>query len=139
MKERVLLIDDDPAVRESLGLALESEGYQVLLAANGEEGLHRFYDGYVDIVLLDLSTPVLNGWDTFERITAVNPFIPIIIITARTDQYEKAATAGVTALMEKPLYIPALVRTIDRICSESVGKRMERIISHRTIVVPSIA
>jgi CheY-like chemotaxis protein len=135
---RILLIDDDPAVRESLSLALESEGYQVLSASDGQEGLARFYDGYVEIVLLDLSTPVMSGWDTFERITAVNPSIPVIIITARADQYDKAALAGVTALMEKPLHIPLLLRTIQRLLNEPVERRIARIVSHTTMMLPSI-
>ena len=132
------MIDDDPAVRESLGLALESEGYQVIPACDGQEGLTRFYDGYVDIVLLDLNTPVLSGWDTFERITAVNPSIPVIIITARADQYDKAALAGATALMEKPLHIPMLLRTIRRLLDEPVERRIERIVAHKTMMLPSI-
>jgi DNA-binding response OmpR family regulator len=138
VKSRILLIDDDPAVRESLGLALESEGYQVISASDGQEGLTRFYDGYVDIVLLDLNTPVLSGWDTFERITAVNPSIPVIIITARADQYDKAALAGATALMEKPLHIPMLLRTIQRLLDEPAERRIERIVAHKTMMLMSM-
>ena len=91
-----------------------------------------------DLVLLDLTTPKLNGWDAFERMTAVNPFVPIIIITARNDQHENAAQAGASALMEKPIFVPLLFQTIERILAESLDHRVERMAAHRTLMVPSL-
>ena len=138
MKRRILLIDDDAAVRKSLGLALEFEGHKVIQASDGHEGLTRFYDNHVDIVLLDLRTPAMNGWDTLERITAVNPSVPIIIITGQAGQYDKADLAGAAALMEKPLDIPTLLRTIQRLVDESAERRIERIVAQKTMMLPSV-
>src|SRR2546430_12842462 len=82
-KGRLLLVDDDASVRESLGHALRSEDYEVILAADGQDAIDEFLKGYIDLVLLDLNVPGRGGWDVFERITALNPFLPIIIISAR--------------------------------------------------------
>ena len=128
---KVLLADDDPAVRASLSRALQGEDYEVFSASNGQEALEKFFRGYIDIVLLDINMPVRNGWDTFERMTAVNPFLPIIIITARPNQQELASVAGATAIMEKPLAIPILIETMNRLVEESIEARWEWIAQHR--------
>jgi len=132
---RVLLVDDDFSVRESLALALRSENFQVVTAANGEEALARYLDGYIDVVLLDLHMPVKNGWDTFERLTALNPYLAIILITSRLNQREMAAVAGASALMEKPLNVPLLIQTINRLVEEPNEARLERIASQRPLVL----
>ena len=53
--------------------------------------------------------PVKSGWDTLERLTTINPLLPIIVITARSDAYSVAMATGVAALMQKPLDIPLLL------------------------------
>src|SRR5690349_10678681 len=103
MKPKLLLVDDDPTVREMIGRVLIETGYLVLLAANGQEALSLAAATEVDLVLLDLNMPVKNGWDTFERLTNENPVLPIIIITARPNQLFPALASGVGALIEKPL------------------------------------
>jgi CheY-like chemotaxis protein len=132
---KVLVVDDDYSVRESLALALRSENFQVVTAANGQEALERYLDGYVDLVLLDLHMPVKNGWDTFERLTALNPYLAIILITSRLNQREMAAVAGASALMEKPLNVPLLIQTINRLVEEPIEVRLERIAAHRPLVL----
>jgi DNA-binding NtrC family response regulator len=125
---KVLLVDDDPSVVAALGAALISEGYDVIQAFNGREAIRHFYTHPdIAIVLLDLCMPVKGGWDTFERITGINPLLPIIIITARSDQYSVADAAGVGALMEKPLDVQALLETMQRLLAEPPEKRLARI------------
>src|ERR1051326_4462075 len=133
-KGRVLVVDDDVSVRESLSHALRSENYQTVLAANGQEALDKFLEGYIDLVLLDLNVPRTSGWDVFERLTALNPLLPVIIITARSGQYELAATAGASALMEKPVSLPLLMETVARLMNEPIAQRARRIVSHRPLV-----
>src|SRR2546421_736042 len=77
--KRILLVDDDPTVRDSLNDVLLSEGYLVIPAENGQQALDLASKSSVDLVLLDLNMPVKNGWDTFEQITREHPLIPIII------------------------------------------------------------
>ena len=102
-KKRILVVDDDPSVREMLTRVLLGEGYLALSASDGAEALEIAAGASVDLVLLDLNMPVKNGWDTFERLTAENPLLPIIVITARPNQLFTALGSGVGALLEKPL------------------------------------
>lgn len=127
MKKRILLADDDPGVRESLAAALRSDGYAVLPAKDGQEALDMIAVSAVDLVLLDLNMPVKNGWDTFERLTAENPLMPIIIITARPNQLFTALSAGVGALLEKPMDIPTLLKTVNALLVESAEVRLARL------------
>jgi CheY-like chemotaxis protein len=127
MKSKILLVDDDPAVREMLGRILIEEGYVVLPAANGQEALDLTAATQINLVLLDLNLPVKNGWDTFERLTTENPFLPIIIITARPNQLFPALASGVGALMEKPLDFPKLLQTIRRLLEEPASTRLARV------------
>lgn len=122
----VLLVDDDPTVRDSLNDVLVSEGYLVIPAENGQQALELAASSSVDLVLLDLNMPVKNGWDTFERLTAENPLTPILIITARPNQLFTALSAGVGALLEKPVDIPTLLRTMNDLLAEPPEQRLAR-------------
>ena len=124
---RLLVVDDDPSVREMLGRVLEEEGYQVRLAENGEVALRLVTHEPIDLVLLDLNMPIKGGWDTFERLTGRDPLVPVIIITARPNQLFTAAASGVGALLEKPLDFPHLLGTVNRLLKESVDSRLARI------------
>jgi two-component system response regulator MprA len=132
MKKRILLADDDSGVRASLAAALRIEGYAVLPAKDGQEALDMVSASEVDLVLLDLNMPVKNGWDTFERLTAENPLTPIIIITARPNQLFTALSAGVGALLEKPLDIPTLLKTVNALLAESAEVRLARMTGRRS-------
>ena len=77
--------------------------------------------------------PVKSGWDTFERLTASNPLLPIIIITARSNQLFTALGAGVGALLEKPLDIPMLLRTVDELLAESAEARLARLTGRQAV------
>ena len=126
--KKLLLVDDDPAVRESLAHVLTSEGYAVLTASNGVEALEVTTQHPVDLVLLDLNLPKKNGWDTFELMIKQNPQLPVIIITARPNQLFPALASGAGALMEKPLDFPKLLQTIHDLLSEPVAARVARLV-----------
>lgn len=124
---KLLLVDDDPAVRESLAHVLISEGYDVLPASNGVEALELTAQNTVDLVLLDLNLPKKNGWDTFELMIKQNPQLPVIIITARPNQLFPALASGAGALMEKPLDFPKLLQTIRDLLAEPIQARVARL------------
>lgn len=130
--KRILLVDDDPTVRDSLNDVLVAEGYFVIPAENGQQALDLANKSSVDLALLDLNMPVKNGWDTFERLTAEHPFIPIIIVTARPNQLFTALNAGAGALLEKPLDIPTLLRTMEKLLAESAEQRLARLAGKET-------
>ena len=128
MKTKVLLVDDDVSVVAALSGVLRTEGYDVIQAFDGHAALQHFHTvGGAAIVLLDLNMPVQGGWDTFEQLTAINPLLPIIVITARPDQYPLADAAGVAALMGKPIEIPLLLETMRQLLTEPPEARLARI------------
>ena len=130
--KRILLVDDDPTVRDSLNDVLVSEGYVVIPAENGQQAVDLAGKSAVDLVLLDLNMPVRNGWDTFERLTAEHPLLPIIIVTARPNQLFMALNAGVGALLEKPMDIPMLLGTMEKLLAESAEQRLARLAGKET-------
>ena len=130
---RILVADDDSLVRGSLAAVLESEGYVVDEARNGVEAVSRAIEYSPDLVLLDLNMPHWDGWTAFSQLDRVTPLLPVIVITARPNQYEKAVRLGVDAFMEKPLNIPVLVRAIKRLTSED-EKRHDRRITNPAFV-----
>jgi CheY-like chemotaxis protein len=126
MKKKVLLGDDDSGVRRMLLRVLEEEDYDVVPAVNGLEALDLVTDTAPDLVLLDLNLPVQDGWQTFERLNTENPMLPVIIITARPNQLFPALAAGAGALMEKPLDLPKLLRTMRDLMAEPAEARLAR-------------
>jgi DNA-binding response OmpR family regulator len=129
--KRILLVDDDPTVRDSLSDVLVAEGYIVIPAENGQQALDLAAGMPIDLALLDLNMPVKNGWDTFEQLTREHPLIPIIIVTARPNQIFTALSAGVGALLEKPMDIPTLLRTIENLLAESAEQRLARLVGQK--------
>ncbi len=130
--QRILLVDDDAGVRGSLHDVLVEEGYLVIPANDGQQALELIASSSIDLVLLDLNMPRKNGWDTFERLSTEYPLVSVILITARPHQLFTAVSAGVGALLEKPLDIPILLETITRLLAESVETRLARIAGHDT-------
>jgi DNA-binding NtrC family response regulator len=137
MKSKVLLVDDDLSILESLGRALRSEYYEVLVACTGREALELLCDREIDLVLLDLKLPDIHGWDTFDQMMALNPFLPIIIITAEPNQQPMATKVGAASILQKPLALPSLLELMKRALSETVEVRRRRIANHGTLPLPS--
>jgi two-component system chemotaxis response regulator CheY len=131
MKQRVLIIDDDASVRDSLRKVLTGAGYEVTTAADGEEAAAQFVPEQIDLVLLDLNLPFRSGWDVFERLTTQHPTMPLIIITGMPDQYRTAVAAGVGALMEKPIDAPALLKTMAELLTEPAEARLRRMCGYQ--------
>jgi CheY-like chemotaxis protein len=123
---RILVVDDDPGVRDALLAVLAEEGYAALPAGGGLQALALAASTPFDLVLLDLNLPGQNGWDTFERLTAEHPTVPIIIITARSNQWFTAVGAGAGALLEKPLDIPILLEAIARLLAAPPEEHLAR-------------
>jgi CheY-like chemotaxis protein len=122
-KKRILLADDDESVRKMLGRLLESEDYDVLLARTGREAMARAVSDSPDLVLLDITMPEKNGWEALEFIDRIEPWLPVIVITARPNQRERGARAGIDALMEKPLDPALLLQMIRDLLDQSDRER----------------
>jgi DNA-binding response OmpR family regulator len=89
MPYTVLLVDDEESVQKLLGFSLEKAGYRVVRARDGEEALARFRGEAVDLVVLDLMLPKVDGLDVCRRLRAERSAVPIIMLTARGDEVDK--------------------------------------------------
>ena len=127
MKKLILLADDDESIRKTVARVLESEGHEVVTAASGREAIGKFLGNSPDLMLLDLNMPDKDGWEALEVITQFAPFLPVVVISARSNQYKRAVQAGVDALMEKPLDLHVLLRTISELLAQSEAQRMARL------------
>jgi two-component system, OmpR family, response regulator MtrA len=113
MEARLLLIEDDEWIRQALGLALADEGCDVVEAASGEEALSLLGSTTVDVVLLDLMLPGVDGLHVCRRLRAQGD-LPIIIISARTDTADvvEGLEAGADDYVTKPLVASELAARI---------------------------
>src|SRR5918994_5354393 len=108
---RILVVDDEPAVRESLRRALQLEGYDVDLAADGEGALSRLHANSVDAVVLDVSMPNLDGLETCRRLRSEGNRIPVLMLTARDEVSDRVAglDAGADDYVVKPFALEELL------------------------------
>src|SRR5437899_7569161 len=118
MTKRILVVDDERSIRESLRKILRVENYEIVLAENGQEAIEKHGAERIDLLILDLNMPVKNGWATLETLAGINPLLPVVIITGRSKQRAPAETAGADALMEKPLDVPLLLQRIRELMDE---------------------
>ena len=129
MTKRILLLDDDHSIRESLSKILRAENYEVVVDENSQEAIERHGVERIDLLILDLNADasgVTNAWTTLERLVGINPLLPVVIITGRSNQRAPAETAGADALMEKPLDVPLLLQTIRELLTEPMESRARR-------------
>jgi DNA-binding response OmpR family regulator len=109
MATRVLIVEDDANVRATLRLLLEEERYDVVEAADGEAGLALFETTLVDLVLVDLKLPGINGFDVVRTLRASSD-IPIVVVTAQVDSYDMVGglEAGADDYVTKP-FVPKVL------------------------------
>jgi DNA-binding response OmpR family regulator len=102
----ILLVDDDDAVRKVLAFPLEKDGFRVVQAADGEEALELFAANVVDLVVLDIMLPRLDGLEVCKRLRATST-VPIIMLTARDDELDKVVglELGADDYITKPFSI----------------------------------
>lgn len=127
MKRKLLVVDDDRSVSESLKKLLEAEGFEVLTARDGAEAIEHFRAREINLVVLDINLGNDNGWDVFQAMAEINPFVPTIVITAEWGQRDRAVAAGAEALIEKPIDVPSFLKLIDDLLEEEVTHRLHRV------------
>lgn len=131
-KPRVLLVDDYPDAREMYAEYLQFSGYDVIEAANGMEALQRALDSAPDIILMDLSLPVMDGWEATRRLKSDErtATIPVVALTghALAGISEGAKKAGCDAFVTKPCLPEDLVREIRHVLDarEAAGQKKTR-------------
>jgi len=108
---RMLVVDDEPSVRESVGYALEQEGFDVTLAADGEEAERKFSaEGPFDLLVLDILMPGKSGLDVCREVRARSP-VPIILLTAKDAEVDKVVglEVGADDYVTKPFSVRELL------------------------------
>ncbi len=115
---RVLVVDDEPMVRETLGQVLKDEGYVVDLAVDGESALARVRAARPDAILLDLMMPGMNGWE-FRAAQLADPAladIPVVVLSGDGTVAAKAGTMNAAGFLRKPVELATLLETVSRFC-----------------------
>ena len=110
MKGRVLVVDDDPALAEMLGIVLRSEGFEPCFVEDGDRALQAFRESKPDLVLLDLMLPGTDGIDVCRQIRAESG-VPIVMLTAKTDTVDVVLglESGADDYITKPFSAKELV------------------------------
>lgn len=134
MAERLLVVDDEPSMREFLEIMLSQEGYQVRTASTGEEGVKAYRAEEPDLVLTDVKMPGMSGLDLIREIHSLDPAAPIIAITAyaSADDAVRAVREGAYDYLSKPFQIEDL-RIIIRNALEARRLRRENLELRRSI------
>lgn len=103
MSEKILVIDDDAALLTLLRLGLEREGFTVVTAESGKDGLRQAYEAHPDLIVLDVMMPEMDGWMTCQRLRYVCD-TPIIMLTAKADRADvlKGLALGADDYLTKP-------------------------------------
>ena len=127
------LIVDDPATRTLEEAVLEADGFAVLTANNGEEGIHLAYERRPAVILLDLALPRASGFDVLATLKSspatVN--IPVVVISAYTMLVENCVSRGAATCVQKPFDIDDLVM--------QVRHAMQMAVDHQALKVPTCA
>ena len=116
----VLIVEDDPNIRELLQMYLEKDGYAVTLAADGGQGLEKFRAIQPDLVLLDVMMPVMDGWAVCKAIRQESS-TPVIMLTAKgeTDDKVTGLKAGADDYVTKPFEMKELLARIEAVLRRS--------------------
>jgi two-component system nitrogen regulation response regulator NtrX len=114
MKPRILVIDDEGAIRDSLRMILEYEDYQFLGAASGQEGLALVQRERPDLVLLDIKMPGMDGMEVLKKLHALDETLPVVMISGHgtTSTAFEASRSGATDFLEKPLSSERVIVTL---------------------------
>ena len=120
---RLLLIEDDAALRLGLARQLEADGYRVDQAADGEDGLFQAREYPVDLAIVDLGLPKLNGLTVVQRLRADGRTIPILILTARSSWQDKVVglESGADDYLVKPFEYPELAARVKALLRRSLN------------------
>jgi two-component system cell cycle sensor histidine kinase/response regulator CckA len=120
----VLVVDDEPGVRQIARLILEKSGFRVVTAADGEEAVRVFRDhaGEITAIVLDMTMPVMSGEDTYAELRSIGAGAPVILCSGYTEQEVAGRLAGqsLNGFLQKP-YEPAdLIGALQKVLEQKV-------------------
>ena len=120
---RVLVVDDNPAVRGSIQRALERRGYEVAVASSGIEGARMWRESPADLVILDVHMPEMDGIELLVQLRGLHATVPILMVSGGADTTRLAVLRssqllGATAELAKPFTLAELYAAVDRLLSK---------------------
>lgn len=117
MGKKILVIEDNAGIQMSLKDELESEGYQVCIAGNGQEGLDKAKDEHPDLIILDIMLPLVNGYEVCQRLRKAGDNTPIIMLTAKDKEIDKilGLELGADDYVTKPFSLREMVSRVKTI------------------------
>jgi len=119
-----LLVEANGLVRLKLSRALEQEHFEVLWTATTQEAVAAYSRRHIDLLLLDLNQ-LKVGWDIFEPVGALNPALPIVMVTEKKTKLEQTVAERVNIRLEKPFSLPALIQTIHLLLSRPTQTHLQ--------------
>jgi CheY-like chemotaxis protein len=122
---KILLVEDNELNRDMLSRRLQRKGYEVLMAVNGQEGVQMVQSQTPDLVLMDMSLPVMDGWEATRQLkaNASTRNVPVIALTAHAmaGDHEKALEAGCDDYDTKPIDLPRLLEKIEMLLNSGAA------------------
>ncbi|WP_159717632.1 response regulator [Geminicoccus flavidas] len=117
----ILVVDDEPLIAMALEAVLEDAGYQVMMAANGRQGLERLAETRADVVLLDMMMPVMNGPAMLAAMAAEPSLaeIPVIILSSLPEEVVRIRAQGSAMILRKPYTAHEVLDAIARVLGEA--------------------
>lgn len=113
---QVLVVDDQEAIRDTLQVALDDEGFTVECASNGREALDILERWTPCVILLDLMMPVMDGWAFCEEQRRAGNETPVVLLSAAGGLEEERRALGAAAVIAKPFDIDRVISTIEQVC-----------------------
>ncbi len=126
----ILIADDNPDFVMSIQELLTSKGYSVFVATNGRQAVERILSNGIDVLIMDLRMPVLNGLETYQELKKAGRAVPTIIVTAFADEetgtVERLRALSVSGVLRKPFEPRELLKAIERLAKQREGQKHER-------------
>jgi CheY-like chemotaxis protein len=135
-RQKILVIEDEPDIARGLRDALEFEGFEVVLSGRGRDGIRALREQAPDLILLDLMLPDMNGFTVCEEIRKQNSVVPIIMLTARSEDTDKirGLASGADDYVTKPFSVGELIARIN-----AIFRRLRRAAPVDEVLILSLA
>ncbi|WP_314585594.1 response regulator transcription factor [Paenibacillus terrigena] len=141
MRQRILIVDDDEKIISMLRRGLAFEGYEVMTASNGEQGLNKMMESDPDLVILDVMMPKVDGWEVCRRIREAGSSVPVLMLTAKDDIKDrvKGLDNGADDYLVKPFALEELLARVRallrRKSSETEVESVSRQVAYEDLVL----
>lgn len=135
MRSRILIVDDDDKIISMLRRGLAFEGYEVVTASNGEQGLNKMMESEPDMVILDVMMPRVDGWEVCRRIREAGSSVPVLMLTAKDDIKDrvKGLDNGADDYLVKPFALEELLARVRALLRRKSSETESETVSRQVI------